>query len=156
MVGAIERYLLDKIKADGSIHMTLIDPENVTPGEAAHVAETSKKCGTAAIMVGGSTVASQSQLDEVVKAIKAKVDIPTILFPGNVNGISRYADAIWFMSMINSQEPYFLAGAQILGAPYIKKFGVEPIPMGYVIVGDGGTVGRVGKAKPIPYSNLPL
>lgn len=156
MVGAIERYLLDKIKVDGSIHMTLIDPENVTPDEATHIAEVSKKCGTAAVMIGGSTVALQSQLDEVVKAIKAKVDIPTILFPGNVNGISRHADAIWFMSMINSQEPYFLAGAQILGAPYIKKFEIEPIPMGYIIVGEGGTVGRVGKAKTIPYRNPQL
>jgi len=156
MVGAIERYLLDKIKADGSIHMTLIDPENVTPDEAAQVAETSKKCGTAAIMVGGSTVSSQSQLDEVVKAIKAAVDVPTILFPGNVNGISRYADAIWFMSMINSQDRFFLVGAQVLGAPYVKRFGIEPIPMGYVIVGDGGTVGKVGKANSIPYSNPQL
>jgi len=156
MVGAIERYLLDKIKADGSIHMTLIDPENVTPGEAAQVAETSRKCGTAAIMVGGSTVSSQSQLDEVVKAIKAAVDVPTILFPGNVNGISRYADAIWFMSMINSQDRFFLVGAQVLGAPYVKRFNIEPIPMGYVIVGDGGTVGKVGKANSIPYSNPQL
>ena len=38
MVGPIERYLLDKIKVDGSIHMTLIDPEKVTPDDAAKVA----------------------------------------------------------------------------------------------------------------------
>ncbi len=156
MVGSIERYLLDKIKADGTIHMTLIDPEKVTPKAAARVAKSSKNSGTAAIMIGGSTVASQKQLDDVVKAIKDAVDTPTILFPGNVSGISRYADAIWFMSMLNSTDPYFLMGAQILGAPYIKKFHVEPIPMGYVIVGDGGTAGRVGKALPVPYSKPTL
>ena len=85
MLGPIERYLLDKIKADGSIHMTLIDPEKVTPEAAAKIAESSKNSGTAAIMIGGSTVASQKQLDDVVKAIKSAVNIPTILFPGNVN-----------------------------------------------------------------------
>ncbi len=156
MPGPIERYLLDKIKADGSIHMALIDPEKVTPQAAAMVAESSKNSGTAAIMIGGSTVASQKQLDEVVKAIKAKVSVPTILFPGNVTGISSHADAIWFMSMLNSADPYFLMGAQILGAPYIKKFGIEPLSMGYVIVGDGGTAGKVGKAIAVPYSNHEL
>ena len=53
-------------------------------------------------MIGGSTVSSQQQLDDVVKAIKGAVKTPTILFPGNVSGISRNADAIWFMSMLNS------------------------------------------------------
>lgn len=156
MVGPIERYLLDKIKVDGSIHMTLIDPEKVTAQGAATVAESGKKSGTAAIMIGGSTVASQKQLDDVVKAIKVAVKVPTILFPGNVSGISSFADAIWFMSMLNSTDPYFLMGAQILGAPYIKRFGIEPISMGYIIVGDGGTAGRVGKAIPVPYSNPKL
>jgi len=156
MVGPLEQYLLDKMKSDGSIHMTLIDPEKVTPQAAAKVAECAKSNGTAAIMIGGSTVASQKQLDEVVKVIKATVSVPTILFPGNVNGISKYADAIWFMSMLNSTDPYFLMGAQILGAPYIKKFGIEPLSMGYIIVGDGGTAGRVGKAIPVPYNNPEL
>lgn len=156
MVGPIERYLLDKIKANGSIHMTLIDPEKVTATGAAKVAESSKSSGTAAIMIGGSTVASHQHLDEVVVAIKAVVDIPIILFPGNVNGISSHADAIWFMSMLNSADPYFLMGAQILGAPYIKKFQIEPLSMGYVIVGDGGMAGKVGKAIPVPYTNSEL
>ena len=156
MSGSVERYLLDKIKADGSIHMTLIDPEKVTPETAAQVAKTSALNGTAAIMIGGSTVDSQKQLDQVVQAIKAEVKIPIILFPGNVTGISSHADAIWFMSMLNSADPYFLMGAQILGAPYIKKFGIEPISMGYIVVGDGGTVGKVGKAVKVPYDKPDL
>ncbi len=156
MPGPIERYLLDRIKADGTIHMTLIDPEKVTAQGAARVAESSRNSGTAAIMIGGSTVASQKHLDDVVEAIKAAVNVPTILFPGNVNGISSHADAIWFMSMLNSADPYFLMGAQILGAPYIKRFNIEPLSMGYVIVGDGGMAGKVGKAIPVPYSNPQL
>ncbi len=34
MLGPIERYLLEKIKTDGSIHITLIDPEKVTASDA--------------------------------------------------------------------------------------------------------------------------
>lgn len=156
MLGPVERYLTDKIKTDGSIHMTLIDPEKVTVPQAVLIAENSKTSGTAAMMIGGSTFVSQEHLDKVVKAIKETVELPIILFPNNISGISRYADAIWFMSLLNSVDPYFIMGAQILGAPLIKKFGLEPIPMGYVIVGEGGTAAIVGKAIPVPYNKPEL
>lgn len=156
MVGRVEKYLLEKIKAEGSIHITLIDPEKTTPPQAARVAENSKVSGTSAMMIGGSTFVSQAHLDGVVKAIRRTVKIPTILFPNNITGISRYADAIWFMSLLNSVDPYFLIGAQILGAPLVKKYGLEPISMGYIIVGEGGTAGIVGKAIPVPYNKPEL
>ena len=156
MVGRVEKYLLEKIREEGTIHMTLVDPEKVTPESASRIARDSESCNTAAIMVGGSTSDSPSHLDEVTKALKESVEIPIILFPNNVNGITRYADAIWFMSLLNSSDPYFLTGVQVLGAPIIKKFGLEPIPLGYVIVGEGGTVSVVGKAVPIPYNKPEL
>jgi len=151
MVGRVEKYLLEKIDSEGSIHLTLIDPEKVTASQAARVAYKSKLSGTAGIMVGGSTLSTVSHLDNVLKAVKRAVDVPVILFPGNVNGISRHADAIWFMSLLNSTDPYFIIGAQILGAPLVKKYRLEPIPMGYIIVGEGGTASIVGKAIPVPY-----
>jgi phosphoglycerol geranylgeranyltransferase len=156
MIGRVEKYLLEKIAAEKTIHMTLIDPEKITPAQTAIVAENSKNSGTTAIMIGGSTFSSQEHLDAVVQTIKETVDLPTILFPNNVSGISKYSDAIWFMSLLNSADPYFLVGAQIQGAPLIKKFNIEPLPMGYIIVGQGGTAGVVGKAITIPYDNSNL
>lgn len=156
MLGRVEEYLLERIKAEGSIHITLIDPEKVTSAQASRIVENSKASGTAAIMIGGSTFVSQVHLDDVVKVIKRTVKIPTILFPNNITGISRHADAIWFMSLLNSVDPYFLIGAQILGAPLVKKYSLEPISMGYVIVGEGGTAGIVGKAIPVPYDKPEL
>jgi phosphoglycerol geranylgeranyltransferase len=156
MVGLVEKYLLDRIKAEGSIHLTLVDPEKVTPLQASKIAESANSIGTSGIMIGGSTFVSQSHLDDVVQAIKDAVKIPTILFPNNVTGISSHADAIWFMSLLNSVDPYFLIGVQILGAPLVKKYGLEPISMGYVIVGEGGTAGIVGKAIPLPYNKAEL
>jgi phosphoglycerol geranylgeranyltransferase len=156
MLGRVEKYLLEKIASEKSIHITLIDPEKITPDQASTVSLNSKNIGTTAIMIGGSTFVSQEHLDLVVKAIKNTVDLPTILFPNNVSGISRHSDAIWFMSLLNSVDPYFLVGAQILGAPLIKKFNIEPISMGYIIVGQGGTAGIVGKAIAIPYDKPEL
>jgi phosphoglycerol geranylgeranyltransferase len=156
MVGPVEKYLLEKIERQGTIHMTLVDPEKVTPASASHIAKEAEACDTSAIMVGGSTSFSTSHLDKVTKALKESVEIPVILFPNNITGITRYADAIWFMSLLNSSDPYFLVGAQVLGAPIIKKFGLEPIPLGYIIVGEGGTASVVGKAIPIPYNKPEL
>jgi phosphoglycerol geranylgeranyltransferase len=156
MVGPVEKYLLNKIGQDGAVHITLIDPEKVTPSSVSHIVSEAEFCKTAAIMVGGSTVDSTSHLDKIVKAIKKTVKIPVILFPNNVTGISKYADAIWFMSLLNSSDPYFLVGAQVLGAPTIKKFSLEPISLGYIVVGEGGAVGVIGKAVPIPHDKPEL
>ena len=151
MTGPVEEYLLNKIQEDGAIHFALLDPEKFSPESAAKAAGEVESCGTAAIMVGGSTIASTSHLDAVVKAVKKAMKIPVILFPNNITGISKYADAIWFMSLLNSSDPYFITGAQTLGAPIIRKFGLETISLGYVTVGEGGAVSVVGRACPIPH-----
>ena len=156
MFGSIEKYLLKKIEVENAIHITLIDPEKITPEQASKVAVNSSRSGTAAIMIGGSTFVSQEHLDLVVKTIKKTVELPIILFPNNITGISQKADAIWFMSLLNSVDPYFLMGVQILGAPLVKKLQLEPISMGYIIVGEGGTAGIIGKALPIPYTKPEL
>mgnify|MGYP001113662668 CR=1 FL=1 len=156
MVGRVEKYLLEKIEDEDAVHITLIDPEKVTPPQASRIAGKAKLSGTSAIMIGGSTFVSGVHLDNVVKAVKRIVKIPIILFPNNVTGISRYADAIWFMSLLNSADPYFLMGAQVLGAPLIKRYHLEPIPLGYVIVGEGCTASVVGKAVPVPYDKPEL
>jgi len=156
LIGRVERYLLDKIQQDGAIHITLIDPEKVSPKFASHIAEEAEASETAAIMVGGSTSVSTSDLDKTVRAIKRDVEIPVILFPSNITGISQHADAIWFMSLLNSVDPYFIIGAQVLGAPLVKKYGLEAIPLGYIVVGAGAAVGVIGRAMPIPYGRPEL
>jgi phosphoglycerol geranylgeranyltransferase len=156
MVGNVEKYLIEKIESEGSIHITLIDPEKVTPPQASRIVGKARSSETSAIMIGGSTFVSPAHLDDVVKAVKRTVKIPIILFPNNVTGISRYANAIWFMSLLNSVDPYFLIGAQILGAPLVKKYNLEPITLGYIIVGEGGTAGVIGRAIPVPYNKPEL
>jgi phosphoglycerol geranylgeranyltransferase len=156
MVGPVEKFLLRRIREEGAIHLTLIDPEEVTASSASQLAKKVENCSTTAIMVGGSTCNSTAHLDSIVRAIRRTVRVPIILFPNNVTGISRHADAIWFMSLLNSVDPYFLIGAQVLGAPMVKKYGLEALPLGYIIVGEGGTAGMVGRAVPIPYTKPEL
>ena len=90
------------------------------------------------------------ELDQIVTSIKKSVKIPIILFPGNVTGVTPKADAILFMSLINSENPYFITGAQAIGSIAVKKYNIEALPSAYLIVGEGGTTGFIGRAKGIP------
>lgn len=152
----MKEYLLERVHRDGAVHMTLIDPEKQDHLKAGEMAAAAEQAGTTAIMVGGSTLTSADQLNLTVKAIKESVKVPVILFPSNVAGISPYADAVWFMSLLNSTNPYFIIGVQALAAPTIKQYRLETLPMGYIIVGTGGAAGFIGQAQLIPYDKPQL
>jgi phosphoglycerol geranylgeranyltransferase len=146
----VESKLNDLIKRNGTICAALLDSENVSPQDAAQVAALAERCGAAIVLVGGSTATDQIGLDAVVKTIKSHITSPVILFPGNVTGVAPSADAIFFSCLMNSDNPYFITEAQALGALAIRKYDLEAIPMAYLIVGDGGAAGFVGRAKGIP------
>lgn len=145
-----ESKLRDLIKSHGTICAGLLDSENISPTEAARIAARAENCGAKAILVGGSTAVDQIELEQVVKTVKLSVTSPVILFPGNVTGVSPSADAIFFSCLMNSDNPYFITEAQALGALAIRKYNLEAIPMAYLIVGDGGAAGFVGRARGIP------
>ena len=109
------------------------------------------KSGADVILIGGSMGAQGELLDYVTKGIKDKVsDVPVVLFPGNIATITKYADAIYFMSLLNARNPYWMIQAQMLSAPVIKHMGVEPLPVGYIVVAPGGTVGWIGDVNLVP------
>lgn len=147
--GKVEQYLANEIKRHGTICLPLIDSENST--DAAFIAKKVEEMGASAVLVGGSSATDQFELAKVVADIKASVKIPVILFPGNVTGVSPKADAILFSSLLNSEDPYFITGAQALGAISVKKHRIEPLPTAYIIVGEGTAAWFVGKARGIPF-----
>ncbi|MCD6557447.1 MAG: geranylgeranylglyceryl/heptaprenylglyceryl phosphate synthase [Candidatus Aenigmarchaeota archaeon] len=150
-------YIRKKLEK-GRLHFSLIDPDPLKQdiNDVASKIRILEKLGTDAIMIGGSTNIVSSILDDVVGTVKENCSLPVILFPGNTSGISRQADAIFFMSLLNSRNPYWIVGAQVLGAPLVKRFGIEPISMGYLVIEPGGTVSFVGDAKPLPRSKPKL
>jgi len=156
MTGKIENYLLDEIKKKGTIHFTLVDPDKSSGYDCAKISVEAEKGGSTAIMIGGSTLASQTDLDEAVQRIKSRVKIPVILFPNGPMGVSKYADALWFMSLLNSHNPYYIIEAQMLSAPIVKQYNLEAIPMGYIIAGEGCVAGYVGNARPINFKHPKL
>ena len=148
--GPTEARLLSVRKERGPQVAALIDPEDFSVDQAGTVADKVTELGAGCIFVGGSTIADQAHLDEVVTRIKSQTSLPVLLFPGNITGISRHADAILFSSLLNSTNTYFLIGAQAIGAPMVAKARLEAIPMGYLVFGEQSTTGFVGQVRPIP------
>jgi len=128
------------------LHFSLLDPDKQKPEIAGANAKIADDAGSSAIMVGGSTVSSQKQVDETVKASKKNTDLPVILFPSGASFLSKYADAVFFMSLLNSRNLEYVIREHVKGAPFVKQSSIEPISMGYVIVEPGMTAGRVGEA----------
>jgi phosphoglycerol geranylgeranyltransferase len=89
-------------------------------------------------------------LDKTTKLIRENVDIPIVLFPGSVGTATHYADAIYFMYLLNSRDVYWLSTAQIQGAPIVKRLGLEPIPTAYIVLEPGRAVGWISNANLIP------
>lgn len=149
--GKVERRLLDGITNNGAIHLALLDPEEFDPERASSIVKALERAGSAAVMLGGSTVSLPSQISDLAKRIRAESGLPIILFPNGISGVVGEADAIFFMSLMNSTNPYYIVGAQALAAPLVKRFGLEAIPMGYIIIGGAQTsVSFIGQANPIP------
>lgn len=149
-VGKVEKMLYDKCGKEKML-FALIDPlDHESPEKAVEVAVAAAEGGASAVLIGGSTGVQGELLDGVAKAIKAKTDVPIILFPGNIATLTKHADAVYFMSLLNSRNPYWISQAQMLASPVVKQMGIEPLSVGYVVVEPGGSVGWVGDANLIP------
>jgi putative glycerol-1-phosphate prenyltransferase len=75
-----------------------------------------------------------------------------VLFPGSPSQVSKYADALLYLSLISGRNPELLIGQHVISAPFVKKSGLEIMPTGYMVI-DGGaptTVSYISNATPIP------
>lgn len=152
MTGIVETYLKSQLKKKKTaLLFVLIDSEVSGMNSSIKLAKEVEKIGASAILVGGSSATDQIEMVEVVKNLKKAVKIPKILFPGNVTGVVPQADAILFNSLLNSENPYFISQAQALAAPNVLKFGLEPLPTAYLVIGEGTSAWFVGSARGIPF-----
>ena len=147
----VESFLKSELEKKGTLLFVLIDSEVSEIETSQNLARQVEQAGASAILVGGSSATNQIEMSQVVQGIKKNVKIPIILFPGNVTGVVPDADAILFSSLMNSENPYFITQAQALGAPSVLKFGLEPLPTAYLVIGEGTSAWFVGSARGIPH-----
>jgi putative glycerol-1-phosphate prenyltransferase len=129
----------------------LIDPDKVNKTLLDDLVVRCTNAQVDYLLVGGSLVIS-NHLDECVQHIKQQCDIPVILFPGSPSQVSKYADALLYLSLISGRNPELLIGQHVISAPFVKQSGLEIISTGYIVV-DGGaptTVSYISNAAPVP------
>ena len=146
--GPVESRLLREL-AGGPIHFTLIDPDKSPGDRAAALARGAVEQGSDAVLLGGSTGISREVMGSAAKAIKAAVDVPVIIFPEGPGSLTREADAVLFMSLLNSRNLDLVIRAHARAAPVVRALGLEPIPLGYLVVAPGMRVGEVGQVDAV-------
>ncbi len=152
-VGPVERGLLEQLER-GPVHLALIDPEKSSPEESAALAQGAVELGSAGIMLGGSTGISRERMDATAKAVRTAVRAPTIIFPEGPGSLTAEAHAIFFMSLLNSRSLDLVIRTHARTALAIRKLGLEPLPMGYVVVAPGMRVGEVGQVDAVDRNDL--
>ncbi|TFG20120.1 MAG: geranylgeranylglyceryl/heptaprenylglyceryl phosphate synthase [Promethearchaeota archaeon] len=148
----LKEYILPKLKKEGVLHVSLIDPDPLRQSieEGGKMGKFATESGTDLIFIGGSTCFDRSFIDKTIIEIKKHTDLPIILFPGNISGISAHADSALFLSLLNSRNHYFISGQQALASFTFKAFNMEPIGTAYLIVEPGSGAGWLGDAKLLP------
>lgn len=130
----------------------LIDPDKVTNSDVDNLCRMAADAQVDYLFVGGSLVIS-NRLDDVILQIKKTCSIPVLLFPGSPSQISRYGDALLYLSLISGRNADLLIGQHVISAPFVRQSGLEIIPTGYMVI-DGGaptTVSYISNALPIPH-----
>ena len=151
MVKGIYHSIEERKRQGKRSFAVLIDPDKVNDRDTLQLTEQAVNAGVDYLFVGGSLVVS-NYLDECVQLIKQHCNIPVILFPGSPSQVSKYADALLYLSLISGRNADLLIGQHVVSAPVVKQSGLEIMSTGYMVI-DGGaptTVSYISNATPIP------
>jgi phosphoglycerol geranylgeranyltransferase len=133
-------------RARARLHMTLIDPDKQAPEAARRIAQIAAGAGSDAILIGGSSRVTRPEVESTLAQIKSATALPAILFPSGAEGVAADADAIFYLSLLNSRSPRFLIREAMRAGAFLRRAGIEPISVGYLIVEPGMRAGEVGEA----------
>ncbi len=130
--------------------LPLLDPITFRSWTKEMISPIAKDSPADAFLVGGSTLASSELLGDIISKIKTFTDKPVVIFPNNITAISKLADGILYLVLMNSDSLYYVMDAQVLSAPLILEYSIEAIPTGYIVLNPDSSVSFIGRVRPIP------
>ncbi len=147
----IYNHIKNTLQKKGAAYFILIDPDKLPVEKTESFVKFCKKVGVDGFLIGGSLMIN-GDLDASIIEIKKHCDLPVIIFPGSVNQVSKYADAILYLSLISGRNAEHLIGKHVHAAPLIKKYNLEAISTGYMLIESGRTTTAeyISESKPIP------
>lgn len=154
-MGRVLDYVHERLRR-GPVHFTLIDPDKSPGEEAAAIAHGAVELGSDVILLGGSTGISPEKMGQAATAIKGRVSEPVVIFPEGATSLTPTADAVLFMSLLNSRSLDLVIRTHARAAPAIRAMGLEPISMGYLVIAPGMRVGEVGQVDAVARADTSL
>jgi len=125
------------IEAHGTGFVLLLDPDKLAIEDIEKTLAGIKEKGVDAIFIGG-TFLLQKNFDQFVQKVKQTADdLPVILFPGSIYQISRFADALLYLSVISGRNPAHLIENQVIAAPVVWQMQIEAISCAYMLIESG-------------------
>jgi phosphoglycerol geranylgeranyltransferase len=113
----------------------LLDPDKTKLESLSIILAIASESKTDYILAGGSL--TFAGIDNLIRSVKEKCNIPLILFPGNLLQLSHEADAILLLSLISGRNSELLIGNHVLAAPYLKDIKNKLISTGYILINCG-------------------
>jgi len=149
----VSQYLEEKL-AQGTVHITLIDPLKQSPEAASRMASTAQEVGSDVVLINGSKGITQRALLETSKAVRGKVSIPIIFLPAGAEALPLDYDALFFPSLLNSRNIKYIVGSQAKAAFVLKRLGIETISVGYIVAEPGMRIGEIGEVELVSRDNF--
>ena len=147
----IKEYIKDKISKKEKIWCVLMDPDKLHFDDVDNLISLINKSSCDFILVGGSLI-NHEKFSEYAKLITNVSNKPVIIFPGDNQQITEYADGLFLLSLISGRNSDLLIGQHVKSAFKIKATNLEILPCGYMLVeGDNLTSAiYISESLPIP------
>ena len=148
---SVYEAIIKKMQQGRKQFAVLVDPDKLSLSQVEQLAMKASRARVDYLFVGGSLLIN-NQLDQCIKVLKEKSEIPVMLFPGNTLQMSWKADAILFLSLISGRNPEMLIGRHVISAPYLKLSPLEVVSTGYMLIESGKptAVSYMSNSSPIP------
>ncbi len=147
----IYKNILKTIQQKGAAYLILLDPDKLVGDNIDKFIRVCEDSGVDGFLIGGSLMLD-GNFETFVKKVKNVTKLPVIIFPGAINQVTSFADAILFLSVVSGRNPEHLIGKHVLAAPIIKQANLEAISTAYVLIesGTSTTAQYMSGSLPIP------
>lgn len=147
----IKEYIKEKISKKEKIWCVLIDPDKLHFDEVDNLISLINRSSCDFILVGGSLI-NHEKFSEYAKLITNVSTKPVIIFPGDNQQITDYADGLFLLSLISGRNSDLLIGQHVKSAFKIKATNLEILPCGYMLIeGENLTSAiYISESLPIP------
>lgn len=144
---------LERDQAAGTKRLAaLLDPDDLPSGrEWLRFLDRLQNSAITDVFIGGSLLIKQNVAD-IIQSVRDRFNGPITIFPGAPDQVVKGADALLFLSLISGRNADLLIGRHVEAAMRIRRLGIEIVPTGYMLFGDGQltTAAYMSQTMPIP------